>query len=481
MIERNHHIAPSAHIMLSRLAHSVPLPHLLTVLMTVLMTALMTVALPAQAFASGVYEPLITHPASYVAIFIFALSYIFVLTEEKTSFRKSKPVMIGAALIWALVSFVVHDKGMDTEDLHDAVNETIAEFGSLMLFLLVAMTYISALQERQVFDALRSRMVQSGWNYKRLFWATGVMAFVLSPLADNMTTALVMGAIVMALIKDDAKLVTLFMVNIVNAANAGGAFSPFGDITTLMVWQAGKVEFFDFLVLLLPAIICFVIPAAIMTLWVPNTSPEKMVMNIPIKTGGKRIIVLGLLTIACAITFEQVLELPSFLGMMLGLGVLLSYGYFLQKKAIRREDGFDVFALMDDTEWDTLLFFFGVIFCISGLGYLGYLELLSNSLYGEIGVNAANIFIGAASSLIDNIPLMFAVLSMNPDMSEFEWQLLTLALGTGGSLLSIGSAAGVALMGTARGQYTFIGHLKWFPALVLGYGAAIGAHYLLNG
>lgn len=424
---------------------------------------------------------LLHHPASYMAIAIFFVSYIFVLVEEKTSFRKSKPVMIAAALIWAMVSYAVHDVGMDTEDLHDAVSDTIAEYGSLMLFLLVAMTYISALQERQVFDALRSRMVQSGWNYKKLFWATGIMAFMLSPVADNMTTALVMGAIVMALIKDDARLVTIFMVNIVNAANAGGAFSPFGDITTLMVWQAGKIEFFDFFVLVVPSIVCFVIPASIMTLAIPSTTPERMAMNIPIKTGGKRIIALGVFTIVCAVTFEQVLELPSFLGMMLGLGLLLSYGYFLQRKSIRREDGFDVFGLMDDTEWDTLLFFFGVIFCISGLGYLGYLELISENLYGTLGINTSNIIIGAASALIDNIPLMFAVLSMNPDMSEFEWELLTLALGTGGSLLSIGSAAGVALMGTAKGQYTFMGHLKWFPVLVLGYAAAIATHYWVNG
>ncbi|HNQ92799.1 MAG TPA: sodium:proton antiporter NhaD [Alphaproteobacteria bacterium] len=443
--------------------------------------------IPGLAFAASdtlgedTISSLLHHPASYAAIGIFVISYVFVLVEEKTSFRKSKPVMIAAALIWAMVSYAVHDVGMDTEDLHHAVSETIAEYGSLMLFLLVAMTYISALQERQVFDALRSKMVQSGWNYKKLFWATGCMAFLLSPIADNMTTALVMGAIVMSLIKDDAKLITIFMVNIVNSANAGGAFSPFGDITTLMVWQAGKIEFFDFFVLVVPSIVCFVVPAAIMTLAIPSTAPERLVMDIPIKAGGKRIIALGILTIAGAITFEQVLDLPSFLGMMLGLGLLLSYGYFLQRKAIRREDGFDVFGLMDDTEWDTLLFFFGVIFCISGLGYLGYLELMSDNLYGALGVNTANIIIGAASALIDNIPLMFAVLSMNPEMSEFEWELLTLALGTGGSLLSIGSAAGVALMGTAKGQYTFMGHLKWVPVLVLGYAAAIATHYLVNG
>ena len=424
---------------------------------------------------------MLTHPASYLAIIVFVLSYLFVLLEEKTSFRKSKPVMIAAAIIWGLVSYVVHDIGMDTEDLREAVDDTIAEYGSLMMFLLAAMTFISALQERQVFDALRSKMIGAGWNYRVLFWATGALAFMLSPIADNMTTALVLGAIIMALVKDDTKLLTLFMVNVVNAANAGGAFSPFGDITTLMVWQAGKVDFFGFFVLVLPSLACFVVPTALMTLAVPKTRPEAMIVDIPMKEGGKSLIVLGLLTILTAIGFEQLLELPSYLGMMLGLGVLLSFIYMLQRKAVRREDGFDVFSLMHDTEWDTLLFFFGVIFCISGLGYLGYLEVASDHLYGTMGANHSNILIGAASSLIDNIPLMFAVLSMDPDMSSFEWELLTLTLGTGGSLLSVGSAAGVALMGSSKGQYTFLGHLKWTPVLIAGYAAGIAVHFLWNG
>lgn len=424
---------------------------------------------------------LLFHPASYLAIAVFVIAYLFVLVEEKTALRKSKPVMIAASLIWALVAYVVHDVGMDLEDLHDAVNETLAEYAGLLLFLLSAMTFISALEERQVFDALRSKMVQAGFSYKQLFWVTGLLAFCLSPIADNMTTALVMGAIVMALIRDDAKLLVLFMVNIVSAANAGGAFSPFGDITTLMVWQAGKITFFDFFSLLLPSIVCFIVPAILMTFFVPATTPEKMAVSIPMKEGAKRLIALGLFTIALAISFEQILGLPSFLGMMLGLGLLLVCTYFLERHSENREDEFDVFSLMHATEWDTLLFFFGVIFCISGLGYLGYLDVLSSHLYGTWGADISNIAIGAASSLIDNIPLMFAVLSMDPDMSEFNWLLLTLALGTGGSLLSIGSAAGVALMGTSKGQYTFLAHLKWTPILILGYGAGIVVHYLVNG
>ena len=460
-------------------------------IMIALLSFLSTLTLSFSAFAQemgineGIEESpmgqLLFHPASYLAIGIFIIAYIFVLIEDKTALKKSKPVMIAAALIWALVSYVVHDVGMDMEDLHDAVNETLAEYAGLLLFLLSAMTFISALEERQVFDCLRSKMVQAGFSYKQLFWVTGGLAFCLSPIADNMTTALVMGAIVMALIRENTPLLVLFMVNIVSAANAGGAFSPFGDITTLMVWQAEKIAFFDFFVLILPSIACFVVPAIIMTFFIPSAKPEKMTVDIPMKTGAKRLISLGFFTIGLAIFFEQVLGLPSFLGMMLGLGLLLVATYFLERKSEDREDEFDVFSLMHATEWDTLLFFFGVIFCISGLGYLGYLDMVSLHLFGTWGADMSNIAIGAASALIDNIPLMFAVISMDPDMSEFNWLLLTLALGTGGSLLSVGSAAGVALMGTSKGQYTFVSHLKWTPILLLGYAAGIGVHYLVNG
>lgn len=431
--------------------------------------------------ASTPMGALLTHPMSYVALGVFIISYICVLIEEKIELRKSKPVIIAAAIIWGLVSYVVQDVGMDKEDLHDAVNETLAEYAGLLLFLLAAMTFISALEERQVFDSIRSKMVQAGYNYRTLFWLTGLMAFFLSPIADNMTTALVMGAIAMSLIRENAKLLTLFMVNIVCAANAGGAFSPFGDITTLMVWQSGKIPFFDFFVLFLPSAACFLVPAFIMSFFVPKDYPEKQTVSIPMKAGGKTIIFLGLITICLAIFFEHVLGLPSFMGMILGLGILFLVSYLVSIRYPGREDDFDVFSLLHATEWDTLLFFFGVIFCISGLGYLGHLDVASHFIYETYGASLSNIGIGAISSIFDNIPLMFAVLSMDPQMDEFQWFLVTLTLGTGGSLLSIGSAAGIALMGASKGQYTFTSHLKWTPVIFLGYFAGIGVHYLVNG
>ena len=142
---------------------------------------------------------------------------------------------------------------------------------------------------------------------------------------------------------------------------------------------------------------------------------------------------------------------------------------------------FDVFNKVARAEWDTLLFFYGVVLCVAGLGFIGYLALASEVMYAQWGPTAANVGVGIISAVVDNIPVMFAVLTMNPPMDETQWLLVTLTAGVGGSLLSIGSAAGVGLMGQARGIYTFFGHLKWTPAIALGYFASVGVHLWLNG
>ena len=142
---------------------------------------------------------------------------------------------------------------------------------------------------------------------------------------------------------------------------------------------------------------------------------------------------------------------------------------------------FDIFSKIAQAEWDTLFFFYGVILAVGGLGFIGYLALVSEVMYGTLGATNANILVGVLSAIVDNIPVMFAVLTMNPDMSQAQWLLVTLTAGVGGSLLSIGSAAGVALMGQARGYYTFFGHLRWTPVIAIGYILSIGTHILING
>jgi len=351
------------------------------------------------------------------------------------------------------------------------------------LFLLVAMTYINAMAERNVFEALRSWLVRRQFGYRKLFLITGVITFFLSAVADNLTAALLVGAVVMAVGADNPKFVSIGFVNLVIAANAGGAFCPFGDITTLMVWQAGYAEFFDFFKLFIPSMVNYAVPAAVMYFAVPDEQPKVSTeAAVQLKPGAIQVCVMFLLTIVTAVSFKQMLHLPPFMGMMVGLSILMLYGYRLKKVySVEGEEGFDIFNKVRHAEWDTLLFFFGVVFAVGGLGYIGYLELLSGAMYDGLGATTANILVGVISAIVDNIPVMFAVLNMNLDMSLYQWLLVTLTAGVGGSLLSVGSAAGVALMGQSNHKYTFFSHLKWTPAIAAGYAASIVAHYLING
>ena len=434
------------------------------------------------------------HWVGLFAIAIFVLAYLLVMAEEFTHLRKSKPVILAAGIIWAAIAWVYVSHGLP-HMAEQAVRHNLLEYAELMLFLLVAMTYINSMEERQVFDALRVWLIARGFGFRSLFWITGILAFFISPVADNLTTALLMCAVVLAVGGDNSRFVTLGCINIVVAANAGGAFSPFGDITTLMVWQKGIVHFWDFFALFLPSAVNFLVPAAIMSLAVPNLKPAATEDNVVMMRGARRIIGLFLLTIATAVSFHNFLHLPPVIGMLTGLGYLQVFGFYLKKTAHREHrspdnaehDGqmgdivsFDVFRPVARAEWDTLLFFYGVVACVGGLGFIGYLGMASELMYTQWGATAANVSVGVMSAIVDNIPVMFAVLTMQPDMSTGQWLLVTLTAGVGGSLLSIGSAAGVALMGQARGKYTFFGHLKWSPVIALGYISSIYCHMWIN-
>ena len=439
---------------------------------------------------------LLNHPISIISLLIFVIAYGLVVTEEITHLRKSKPVLFAAGMIWAMIAWI-GAKNDFSHSVEDAIMHAFSEFSQLMLFLLVAMTFINSMTERNVFEKLRSKLLAQDYSYKKLFWITGFIAFFLSPIADNLTTALTMCAVVMSVGVGNKKFVSISCVNIVVAANAGGAFSPFGDITTLMVWQTGTVEFVQFFWLFLPSLVNYIVPAFIMSLFIDGSSENVKNNPVQLKRGAKTIILLFLVTIFFAVSFEQFLHIPPVFGMMTGLSLLQLFAYYLKRTysrpiAISREgedQPFGVFKQIAQAEWDTLLFFYGVIMCVSGLSYIGYLTLLSDTLYYGISTNPvisftiANSLMGILSAFIDNIPVMFSVLQMHTKESMVlsQWLLITLTTGVGGSLLSIGSAPGVALMGQARGMYTFYSHLKWAPAIFLGYILSIIVHLLIWG
>ncbi|MDH5357743.1 MAG: sodium:proton antiporter NhaD [Gammaproteobacteria bacterium] len=446
------------------------------------------------------------HWIGYASLAIFVIAYALVILEEEIHMRKSKPVMVAAGIIWAMIA-VIYAGQTDTAYHHTAeimIRHNLLEYAELLLFLLAAMTYINTMGERGVFDALRTWLVNQGFSLRTIFWLTGLLAFFISPIADNLTTALLMATVAMAVGGTNHKFVALACINIVVAANAGGAFSPFGDITTLMVWQKGVVEFQEFFVLFIPSVVNWIVPAMLMSIAVANDHPTSLNETASMKHGALVVVGLFLLTITMAVCAHNFLHLPPVIGMMTGLGLLKLYGYVIKIRDLRdqrisnsmADSGrttlniessdkpqtapFNIFQQLERAEWDTLMFFYGIILCVGGLGTIGYLTVGSQLMYGDLGATNANILVGILSAIIDNIPVMFAVLSMMPDMDHGQWLLVTLTAGVGGSLLSIGSAAGVAVMGQARGIYTFFAHLKWMWAIALGYAASIWVHLWLN-
>jgi Na+/H+ antiporter NhaD/arsenite permease-like protein len=469
--------------------------------------------------------------AGVAALLVFAVAYAAAMAEERLQVRKSVPVLLAAAVVWLLVGIAYATSGQ-SHAAAEAARQTLLDFAELLLFLIPAMTFVNTLEERGLFDALRAWLIRRRLSPRAIFWVTGGLAFVVSPIADNLTTALLLGGVVLAIGRGNPRFVTLACINIVVAANAGGAFSPFGDITTLMVWQAGRVPFAGFFALLVPALVNWLVPATLLGFAIRGQHLAGARAEARLEAGAGAVLLLFGATIALTVAGHTFLELPPALGMMAGLGLLKAYSYLFNLRQRRaaplgaelddvfaspelQDEGsdaprparsaggvgvltapraaavarpktvlaprpLDVFALLEKIEWDTLMFFYGVLLCVGGLGTFGYLALVSHTLYGGSDPSLANVAIGVLSALVDNVPVMFAVLTMSPSMSEGQWLLVTLTTGVGGSLLSIGSAAGVALMGQARGVYTFGAHLRWSWAIALGYAASIAVHRVVN-
>ena len=442
---------------------------------------------PVHASESGadVNFHLVDHPVGWLALLLFVLAYVVVVLEERLNIAKSKPVVLAAALIWGLIAWKTGGAGGAQEARH-AFEAMFLEYAEIFFFLVVAMTYVTAMGERGVFEALRTQLTRRNFGYRSLFWITGLLAFFLSPMLDNLTTALVMSAVILAVGAGNKRFTTLALINLVVAANAGGAWSAFGDITTLMVWQANKVQFFDFFQIFLPSLVNWLVPAVAMSLALPQGHPEAVGGSRPIKPGGISICLTFALTIVVTVLGRQWLGMPAAYGMLTGLALLNLLATRIDHRQRHyalaqglEPQSYSIFRIIANAEWDTLLFFYGVFACVGGLAALGYLELASHQLYGNLGYTLANAIMGVTSAVVDNIPIMFAVLKMNPPMDQAQWLLITLTAGVGGSLLSVGSAAGVALMGASRGQYTFMSHLRWTWAIALGYVASIVLHLWL--
>ena len=414
-----------------------------------------------------------------VSLIIFVVGYYFIAAEDKYHINKAKPALFAGTGIFMLIGVYFAMNGLDGHHLEKEVEALIYEIAGIFFFLMVAMTYIEAMIDRGVFSALRYRLVSKGYTYKKLFWVTGLLAFFISPVADNLTTALILSTVLITIDKENRSFLVPGAINIVVAANAGGAWSPFGDITTLMVWVDGRATFSEFLFLFPSSILGWFITAFLLSRFVPDGQPpfnsdEK---KAEILEGGKQIIGLFALTISMAVISHQLLHLPAMWGMMFGLALLKIYVYYINQNSGPTQ--LNAFSWIAKIENDTLLFFFGILAAVGGLHFLGYLEYFT-ALYDQFGPTAVNIGVGFLSAVVDNVPVMSAVLKADPNMGEFiqeQWMLVTLTAGVGGSLISFGSAAGVGVMGKLHGIYTFAAHMKYAWTVLVGYIVSVAVWY----
>lgn len=420
---------------------------------------------------------LTTEWVGIAVLVVFAIGYYFIATEEKYGLNKAQPALFIGTFSFMLIGIYYALNGIDPDPLHHEMKILIEEIAEIFFFLFVAMTYIETLIERGVFDVLKYKLVSKGYSYRVLFWLTGLLAFFISPVADNLTTALILSTVLFTIDRDNHKFLVPGAINIVVAANAGGAWSPFGDITTLMAWTAHKGEFVDFLFLFVPSIGGWVLTAWLLCRAVPQGSPvfnaeveEKPIM----RDGGMTIIWLGVFTILTAVFGHQFFHFPAMWGMVFGLAVLKLYSYRLK---MQQADGFDIYMNMQKIENDTLLFFFGILSAVGALHFVGFLNYI-HDLYGLIGPTASNIGVGFLSAVVDNVPVMSAILKASPEMGLDQWMLVTLTAGIGGSLISFGSAAGVGVMGRLRGIYTFAAHMKYAWTILAGYILSLGLWYV---
>lgn len=413
------------------------------------------------------------------ALIVFVIGYYFVATEEEYHIDKAKPALFIGTFMFILIAiyYVINHLNMDL--VHTQAQHLILEIAEIFFFLFVAMTYIETLIHMNVFEKLKYNLVSKGYNYKKLFWLTGFLAFFISPIADNLTTALILATVLITIERKNKAFLVPGAINIVVAANAGGAWSPFGDITTLMAWTAGKGEFVDFLFLFPASIIGYLVTAVLLSKFVPDTHPDfdasKETVPVLMK-GANTVVGLGIFTIACAVLSHQILHLPAMWGMMFGLAVLKLYQYRLK---IVHNSELDIFESMRKIENNTLLFFFGILAAVGALYFIGWLALAA-VVYDPsvLGPTWSNIGVGFLSAIVDNVPVMSAVLKASPEMGIEQWMLVTLTAGVGGSMISFGSAAGVGVMGKLPGIYTFGAHMKYAWTIFIGYVVSVAVWYV---
>ena len=416
---------------------------------------------------------------STLLILIFVVGFIAIIFEHKLEINKSWVALFMGSIMWVIVAI-----GEDEHTLELAIKHEAAEIFQLVIFLMGAMTIVEMMAHFRFFTWIESKLLQLNISDRRLFWMLGLITFFASSLLDNLTSTLVMIQIGRHLYIRRENF-TIYVINIVLAANAGGAMSPVGDVTTIMLWLAGKFTAWQILLYgFAPAAMAWLVPQSLLTRKIigEDRIGRKNEEVLPLQWG---IIFIGLFTFGFAV-LVNLFHLPPFIGILFGMGaVAIVIDYRLKRGTLKKRGG-HIVNIIKTIDMATLNFFIGILLAVGALSYNGVLGQVADFIFGQdpasnpIALIIGHTSLGLLSSVLDNVPLTAAVIKMLPEGIGYSyWVLLAITAGTGGSILVVGSAAGVAAMGQVK-ELTFMEYLKHgtLPALI-GYFSAVCTWYVL--
>ncbi|HEY3374182.1 MAG TPA: sodium:proton antiporter NhaD [Candidatus Aquicultor sp.] len=411
------------------------------------------------------------------AVILFIIAYILIMAEEKVLISKSAVALVLGTALWVLIAIRDHAKVVPH------LSETSAGIFEIIIFILAAITLVQILTHYRLFDWLRYRIARYPLNAKGQLWLMSAMAFLLSAVINNITVAIVFTQLMRLFFKGKNLLIAASAVII--AANAGGAFSPIGDVTTTMLWLNNKFSSAEIIQFALaPSIVIYLISTALLVMQLKKGQVEPPAeQDFQFLRSEK--LVIGFAFGSFALPFiVNLIGLNPYLGILFGLGITWIVIDILRRRLPEHRSHFtaSIEHFLRDADISTLQFFVGILLAVSALDYLGILSAASNQLLGHtpsLGrLVAGSSLMGALSALVDNVPLTAAAMEIVKTTDTSIWALIALTVGAGGSILLIGSAAGIAAMGIVK-ELTFSSYLKvaTIPAL-LGYAAGIGMWYL---
>lgn len=396
---------------------------------------------------------------SILLIIIVSIGFLSIIAEDLIKVNKAKSTLFWGTLAW-IVYFISSSGSGHTEAASEALNENLLDIATLWLFLFSAMTFVAYLSEKGVIEIIAGFLLPKQLSEKGLLFFIGTFSFIFSSLADNITATLVSLTILLGLNIDRDKLIKYAIV-VIYGVNAGGVSLITGDVTTLMIFLADKVSISDLLMLVLPAFTSVILLCILMSFGMNgriNVTTQKHALS----SVDTVISALFFFTIIGVIFGNVLFSIPPVLSFLFGLSVM-----FMVARVLDRDE--PILDYVRKIEFDTLLFFLGVLLLVGMLKEIGVLELFLEA-YKQTPTLIANYVVGITSALFDNVPLTSAILKSGIDMAGNEWLALTFSVGVGGALLAIGSAAGVIAMSKIP-ELTFMRYLKFFPQLFVAYTA----------